>query len=151
MFRKDMATIRGFLGLFAPEQLFMLEALEKQNALELDYRIEAGYLDTVADNMAKHGFAPREVVVPRPLKEHTTRRLLVMDHLQGPKLVDGLQKYGARAAAEQGVTLEELEADIRRKIEREGIPAKYDGPTAAQIAVYLEYMRYRDAAVRCFA
>jgi hypothetical protein len=89
------------------------------------------------------------VVVPRPVKEHTTRRLLVMEHLHGPKLIDGLRKYGARAAAEQGTTLEELEANMRRKIELEGIPAKYEGPSAAQIAVYLEYMRYRDAAVYC--
>jgi hypothetical protein len=124
-----------------------LQALEKQNALELDYTIEAENLEIVANNMARHGFAPHEVLVPLPLKELTTRRMLVMDLLPGPKLIDGLRKYGAIVAANEGKTLEEFEDEIRQKIEEEGIPAKYDGPTAGEISAYLAYMRYKDAAV----
>ena len=40
---------------------YMLEQLEKQNALELDYRIEADNLHAVGANMKRHGFSPGEV------------------------------------------------------------------------------------------
>ena len=65
LFKKDMATIRSFMTLAAPENLFTLTALEEQNALELDYTIEASNLTTIHANMQKHGFLPREVAVPK--------------------------------------------------------------------------------------
>lgn len=139
-----MRAIRRFFRVLAPEQLFMLQALEEANALELDYTAEAANLVEVGANMARHGFAPREVVVPQPVAELCTRRLLVMEMLPGPKLVDGLRAYGRVVAAEQGTTLEALEEEMRRRIEEEGVPPVYDGPSAAQIESYLRYMRTRD-------
>ena len=67
LFKKDMRTIRGFFQLVDPGQLFQLEALEKQNALELDYTVEAANLTQVHANMKKRGFLPHEVEVPLPI------------------------------------------------------------------------------------
>jgi aarF domain-containing kinase len=79
--------------------------------------------------------------------ELCTERLLVMELTPGCKLLDGLRRYGAKLAAEQGQTIEEFELAMRRKIEREGVPARYEGPSAAQIERYLRLARWRDALV----
>jgi aarF domain-containing kinase len=144
LFRSDMKAIRGFFQLVAPENLFQLDALEKQNALELDYTIEAANLSLIHGNMSRHGFLPREVAVPLPVAGLSTRRMLVMQLLPGPKLVDGLRRYGAIAAAREGKTLEQLEAEMRARFEDGFVPAKYEGPSAGTIAAYLRLMRARD-------
>lgn len=76
LFRKDMSAIRAFCVALAPEHIVTLEALEKQNAFEMDYRNEAQNLLEVASNMKAHGFMPREVVVPLPVMDLTTKRML---------------------------------------------------------------------------
>ena len=91
--------------------------------------------------MIQHGFQPREVVVPKPIADMTTSRMLVMELLPGPKLIDGIQEYLGVWAAQQGTTLQNLATAAKEKIEKEGIPAKYDGPSAAQIHLYRRYLR----------
>ena len=136
LFRKDMAAIRGFFRIAAPENLYMCDALEAQNVLELDYTHEAAALAAVGDNMVAHKLAPREVAVPRPVPQLCTRRLLVMDRLPGPKLVDGLRAYGRAIAAKRGTTLESMEEEMRAKIDAGDIPAKYGGPGPLAVALY---------------
>jgi predicted unusual protein kinase regulating ubiquinone biosynthesis (AarF/ABC1/UbiB family) len=89
LFRTDMAAIRSFLGFASPKHLFTIGQLEKQLGPECDYLQEARNLDEVADNMTKHGFMPREVVVPRPVGGISTSRMLVMELLPGLKLSEG--------------------------------------------------------------
>jgi aarF domain-containing kinase len=141
LFKEDMHTIRSFCTTFAPEHVVTLGALEKQNALEMDYRLEAENLRDVAHNMKKHGLMPREVVVPKPLPELTTRRMLVMEYLPGVKLADGLRDYFADWAIQNGTTLEALEAEARHKIETEGIPARYEGESALTISLYRQALQ----------
>jgi predicted unusual protein kinase regulating ubiquinone biosynthesis (AarF/ABC1/UbiB family) len=43
-----------------------------------------------------------------------------------------------------------LETKMRKKLEEEGIPDKYDGPSAAQIASYQKMMKVRDGLVNFF-
>ena len=149
LFQEDMHTIRSFCELLAPEHVVVLSALEKQNEAELDYRNEAQNLLEVHSNMQKHGFLPREVVVPLPLPELTTSRILVMDLIEGPKLVDGIRAYFAKYAEQHGTTLHDLEEEMRDKIEREGIPAKYDGPSAWKIALYRKSLVVWDRLINC--
>lgn len=61
-FRSDMATIKGFFAIAAPEQLITLSELERQFEFEFDYRYEAENLAEVGANMRRHGFEPREVI-----------------------------------------------------------------------------------------
>lgn len=144
LFRNDMTAIRAFCEALAPEHVVTLSALENQNATELDYINEANNLLEVAANMRKHGFLPREVVVPKPILDLTTPRMLVMDLLPGPKLIDGMRAFYEEWAHVNGTTLDEIEKEARRRIELEGIPAKYDGPNASEIASYRNYLAARD-------
>lgn len=144
LFHNDIATIRRFCEIFAPEHIVILDALEKQNATELDYRNEAKNLKDVQRNMVEYGFQPREVVVPSPITEFSTHRLLVMEFLPGPKLIDGIREYFDCWAQKNGTTLYDLEREARDRIEREGCPAKYEGPSAWKIALYRRWLRYQD-------
>lgn len=144
LFHNDMHTIRAFMEAFAPEQIVLLDALEKQNAKELDYRQEAKNLVEIQNNMVKRGFQPREVLVPSAIPELTTKRLLVMELLPGPKLIDGIRTYFDHWARTHGTTLHDMEQQARDRIEREGIPAKYDGPSAWQVGAYRNWLRTKD-------
>ena len=144
LFRGDIHAIRKMCEWFAPEQVCTLDALEQQNAAELDYTNEARNLEEVAANMTRHGFMPAEVLVPRPVAELTTQRMLVMELLPGPKLIDGLRAYYEAYAAARGTTLRRMETAARKKMEEEGIPDRYDGPSAAAIARYQRWMGRRD-------
>lgn len=150
LFTKDIHAIRSMCEMFAPEQVVTLDALEKQNSSELDYTNEAQNLLDIGNNMKKHGFMPNECMVPQPHQELTTKRMLVMDLLPGPKLIDGMRAYYAEYARKQGTTLKRLETKMRKKLEKEGIPDKYDGPSAAQIASYQKMMKVRDGLVNLF-
>jgi aarF domain-containing kinase len=147
LFRDDMKTIRSICEVFAPEQIVMLNALEKQNAHELDYNEEAHNLQIVRSNMIHHGFQPREVIVPRPVPQLTTSRMLVMELLPGVKLMDGIHEYYHEWAVANGTTLWELQQEARQRIEQEGIPAKYDGLSAWQVGLYRKYLRLQDCIV----
>uniref|UniRef100_A0A7S1BL09 ABC1 atypical kinase-like domain-containing protein n=1 Tax=Corethron hystrix TaxID=216773 RepID=A0A7S1BL09_9STRA len=142
-----MKTIRSFCEILAPENVCSLSALENQNATELDYRIEAKNLKEVSTNMKNSGFFPKEVVIPQPIDELSTKRLLVMELIPGPKLNDGVRSYFSEWAKANGTTLEALETEAKRKLEEEGIPSKYDGPSATQIERYKKLLKFRDAVV----
>lgn len=150
LFADDIHAIRFLCEKFSPEQVCTLEAMEKQNASELDYNNEAQNLLEIGRNMTKHGFQPKECLVPTPVPELSTKRMLVMELLPGPKLIDGMRAYYAEYAKKQGTTLKRLETKMRRKMEEEGIPDKYDGPSASQIASYQRMMRLRDGFFNTF-
>ncbi len=150
LFKNDIHAIRAMCELFAPEQVITLDQLESQNTSELDYTNEAQNLLDIGNNMKKHGFSPRECLVPQPVKELSTKRILVMDLLPGPKLIDGMRAFYEEYAKKQGTTLKRLETQMRRKLEKEGIPDKYDGPSASQIASYQKMMKVRDGLINFF-
>jgi aarF domain-containing kinase len=143
LFTGDIHAIRKLCEWFAPEQVCTLDALEKQNVSELDYLNEANNLLEVSRNMLRHGFKPKEVLVPQPISELTTKRMLVMELLPGLKLIDGMRAYYATWAEANGTTLKRMETQARRRMERDGIPDKYDGPSAKQIAMYQKWVRVK--------
>lgn len=143
LFKTDMKTIRGFLETFAPEQAIMLDELERSLEGEFNYVEEAKNLVEVGQNMVDAGFAA-EVYVPQPVGAMTTRRVLFMELLQGPKLKDGLSGYAKILAAENGMTLEEFEAAETERIEQEGA-GPYTGPTATTMQAYLQAARTWDS------
>jgi len=147
VFKTDMRAIRDFCSYLAQEHMVTLDALEKQNATEIDYVNEANNLTEVGKNMINAGFQPREAVVPHALPALSTKRMLIMELLPGPKLNDGIRSYYSSWAEQNGTTLEKLEADAKRKIEEEGIPTKYDGPTAKQLERYRQFLKRKDTVI----
>jgi aarF domain-containing kinase len=151
LFKGDMRTIRRMCEYLAPEQLVMLTAIEKQNATELDYTHEEANLRTIHKNMKKHGFLPQQVVVPKPIplpvapSKPPSTRVLVMELVPGQKLIDGIHDYWRVWAKNHGTTLEQLEQEAREKIEKEGIPNKYDGPSASKLVWYQRWLKAKDA------
>ena len=117
LFQDDMKAIRWFCEVLAPENVCSLSALEDQNSKELDYRIEAGNLEGVTKNMTMGGFLPKEVVVPRPVSELSTKRILVMELILGPKLKYGVRSYfshWAQVKREAGSSRDGIQEEVRR-------------------------------------
>jgi predicted unusual protein kinase regulating ubiquinone biosynthesis (AarF/ABC1/UbiB family) len=57
----------------------------------------------------------RNIVIPRPIPGLATEFVLVMEKLDGTKLIDALKIEQAKMAAEQGKTLEEFEREMMTK------------------------------------
>jgi aarF domain-containing kinase len=55
------------------------------------------------------------IVIPRPIPELATEFVLVMEKLDGTKLIDALKIEQAKMAAEQGKTLEQFEREMMAK------------------------------------
>ncbi|HSG39230.1 MAG TPA: AarF/ABC1/UbiB kinase family protein [Thermoanaerobaculia bacterium] len=62
----------------------MLEEFRKTLLRELDYRREAMNLVTFASNLKQYD----RLVVPRPVDDYTTSRVLTMDYVRGTKITD---------------------------------------------------------------
>jgi ubiquinone biosynthesis protein len=60
----------------------MLSGLRKSLIRELDYRQEAGNLITFAENLKRF----ERIVVPAPVEDFTTTRVLTMDYIRGRKI-----------------------------------------------------------------
>jgi len=60
----------------------MLEEFRKTLLRELDYRLEARNLEVLAENL--HGFD--RIVVPLPVTDYTTSRVLTSDYIRGEKI-----------------------------------------------------------------
>jgi aarF domain-containing kinase len=144
LFAEDMRTIRGFLELAAPEQVIILDELERSFEREFDYTQEAANLRFFSERLA--GFS-RHIKVPRPVAGLSTPRMLVMELLDGRKMVDGIREYAAQLACAQGNTLAQFEEEAKERFQREGAPAHYEGPPGWQLSAYLAALGLRDAAV----
>src|ERR1700754_49972 len=62
----------------------MLFHLRKSLLRELDFTIEANNLHTIRENLAEF----EQIVVPGPIDDYTTTRVLTMDYIAGKKITD---------------------------------------------------------------
>jgi ubiquinone biosynthesis protein len=60
----------------------MLEEFKENLARELDYKQEAKHLQIIAENLAEY----ENIVVPLPVEDYTTARVLTMDYIRGKKI-----------------------------------------------------------------
>jgi ubiquinone biosynthesis protein len=60
----------------------MLEEFKENLARELDYKQEAKHLRTIAENLAEY----ENIIIPLPVDDYTTSRVLTMDYIQGRKI-----------------------------------------------------------------
>ena len=78
----------------------MLEQFRRSLLTELDYKAEAEHLETLAENLREF----RRIVVPRPVSDFTTSKVLTMDLIEGRKVTDvgplGLMDVDGCALAE---------------------------------------------------
>ena len=141
LFAQDMKTIRSFCRIFAPEQVIIFDELTRQLKEEFDYRQEAANLNQVSANLRATRYLPRDVDVPKPLEKLCTRRMLVMELLPGPKLVDGMRVCAEEEARRLGLSLPDYEAEMRRRFDEDGVPSSYRGASATTIALYTSALR----------
>jgi len=125
LLRGDVRTIRAFCEVAQPVHVPGIKEIEKQFPTEFDYRTEAANLEAVRANLEKAGFGGPDklCLVPRPYQEYCTKHVLVMQALEGEKLVDALKKDAQRWAAVTGKSEAELQ--------------KQDGRSASEIASYV--------------
>jgi predicted unusual protein kinase regulating ubiquinone biosynthesis (AarF/ABC1/UbiB family) len=62
----------------------MLDEFRKSLLAELDYRREAQNLVTISDNLIDFD----AIVIPQPVEDYTTSRVLTMDYIHGRKITD---------------------------------------------------------------
>lgn len=62
----------------------MLFHLRKSLLRELDFTIEANNLHTIRENLAEFD----QIIVPEPIDDYTTTRVLTMDYIAGKKITD---------------------------------------------------------------
>lgn len=89
-FQHDFQVFRWLCRVALPGWKGLLDELETRFLSEFDYHKEAASLATVRANMANSRFR-RKVRVPEPLTELTTQNVLVMEMLQGRKLMDAMR------------------------------------------------------------
>ena len=95
-FQHDFQVFRWVCRLALPGWRGLLDELETRFLSEFDYHTEAASLATVRANMERSRFR-RQVRVPEPLPELCTRRVLVMEMLQGKKLFDAMRERLSRS------------------------------------------------------
>jgi len=132
-FRSDIRTLKGFCKLAMPQHVTAFDEIEKQfltgakfitscfidlvmtaSALcnlhtEFDYVAEAKNLELIHQAiMPKWGSL---VKVPQAHPALCSKHLLVMEYLDGVKLVDGIRAQYAKIAQATGTTVERMEAE----------------------------------------
>jgi aarF domain-containing kinase len=101
-FAHDFQVFRWVCRLALPAWRGMLDELEKRFMTEFDYLREAGSMTTVRSNLENSRFR-RKVYIPKPVTELCTSNVLVMEMLEGKKLVDAMRD---RLAQSMGGNLE---------------------------------------------
>lgn len=106
-FRADMSTVKTFCKLAQPEFLTFLDEIEKQFMTEFDYKREAENLRTAWANLAlsKNG---KMAIIPKPYPELCSKKLLVMERLDGLNMTQALRKSFTAYAASKNMTLDEF-------------------------------------------
>eukprot|EP01113_Clastostelium_recurvatum_P045809 TRINITY_DN7932_c0_g1_i1.p1 TRINITY_DN7932_c0_g1~~TRINITY_DN7932_c0_g1_i1.p1 ORF type:complete len:573 (+),score=140.36 TRINITY_DN7932_c0_g1_i1:36-1754(+) len=145
LFDMDLTTLGQFAALAQPEQLPILDELQRQIRLELDFQREAWALDTVYKNIMPH-FGD-EVVIPRPISGMSSRYVIVMERLEGGiKLVDGIISQYTAIAEANGITLEEL----RDRAVKDVSSMRRGRFAAFQLRMYVWFLWMRNSVANTF-
>lgn len=108
-FRADIRTMKNFCRLAMPQHVTAFEEMEKQFTTEFDYRREAENLSRIRSVMFPRW--EKEIHIPRPHQDLCSKHLLVMEFLDGVKLVDGIRAKLRNVASLAGKTLEDIEEE----------------------------------------
>jgi predicted unusual protein kinase regulating ubiquinone biosynthesis (AarF/ABC1/UbiB family) len=78
----------------------MMDEVERQFLTEFDFTREARSLALLHHSLAPHF---PDVTIPRPVEGLVTKDVLVMEKLDGEKLLDGIKRQYTAMAKEQGM------------------------------------------------
>ncbi|RYG94651.1 hypothetical protein EON65_57165 [archaeon] len=113
-FRSDIRTLKSFCELAMPQHVSAFDEIEKQFCSEFDYIEEGKNLQTVHDLvMPKWQHA---VVIPQPKMKFCSKTLLVMEYLEGVKLVDGINLQYRALAKQTGRSFEDMIAEQKEQM-----------------------------------
>lgn len=105
LFMEDLRTVKYFCKLLQPEFLPMMEEMERQFLTEFDFRREGWALEKIGKEVnEKFG----GVHIPIPYRQYCTKRVCVMERLDGVKLVDGLLSYYKKLAVQKGISFDSM-------------------------------------------
>eukprot|EP00522_Entomoneis_paludosa_P013040 CAMPEP_0172449618 /NCGR_PEP_ID=MMETSP1065-20121228/8276_1 /TAXON_ID=265537 /ORGANISM="Amphiprora paludosa, Strain CCMP125" /LENGTH=654 /DNA_ID=CAMNT_0013201323 /DNA_START=22 /DNA_END=1986 /DNA_ORIENTATION=+ len=90
LFANDFQVFRWLCRVALPGWSGLLNEFERRVMAEFDYRREAHDMEKIRENVAKSIYNPY-VRVPQPEHDLCTQHLLVMEMLDGEKLVDALE------------------------------------------------------------
>ena len=114
MFRADVHTLKTFCQFAFPQHVSAFSEIERQFLTEFDYRGEAANLVKVHQIVSPAW--GNLVRVPLPVEEYCSKHILVMEYLEGVRLVDGVRRQYEKIAEHFGVTLAELEKERKQAI-----------------------------------
>ena len=121
LLRGDVRTIKLFCKVAQPVHVPSLEEIEHQFQTEFDYVQEAQHLAIVRENLQRAGLAGpgRVCVIPKPYLKHCTKRVLVMEELNGVKLAVGVKKDVERHAHRTGMSTDEFIESRKAQVQAE--------------------------------
>ena len=115
-FRADMKTLRRFCELALPQFVAPLKEIESQFMMEFDYKAEAENLTRMRKNLIKSPWSQR-AVIPEPIL--ATRRVLVMEYLQGKKITDFLEDALQKEVSRLGATPDQVREEWIERMSRQ--------------------------------
>jgi aarF domain-containing kinase len=114
-FKSDIHTLKSFCKLAMPQYVTSFDEIEKQFLTEFDYTREAENLKICRQNtLARWN---DQIEIPEPHSMFCSKHLLVMDYLNGIRLVDGIRNQYRNIAKLSGKTLEEIEYERKSLVE----------------------------------
>lgn len=118
-FRGDIATLKSFCELAMPQHTSSFNEIEKQFMSEFNFIEEAKNLQEIRNNILPRFY--NAVDIPEPIMPLCSKNILVMDVMDGVKLVDGIRNQYRKLAAMSGRSLEDLENERKQQIKQGNI------------------------------
>jgi aarF domain-containing kinase len=129
-FRNDLKTVKTFCTFALPSHLPFLNEIEKQFMTEFDYVAEAENLDRIRKQVLPAW--KRHLYIPYVIKELCTKKVMVMEYLEGTNLLRSVVQQYERYAAKQGLTLAQLaEKDTAARDKKKGSGSSGGGSSLA--------------------
>eukprot|EP00986_Skeletonema_menzelii_P014610 scaffold9817_cov154-Skeletonema_menzelii.AAC.4 len=156
IFRGDVRTIKMFCEVAQPVHVAPLIEIEKQFMTEFDYVLEAQQLEKVRKNMMAADIAgdgSKLCAIPRPHLDLCKKRILVMDELNGNKLITELKNDMNRQMERMNKSLAKFggdEAEMQKSFTKEFALGE-NGPTSEQYETLIKLLDAKRRAVNAYA
>ncbi len=141
-FRSDIRTLKDFCRLAMPQHVTAFNEIEKQFCTEFDYIQEANNLQEIYTLMLPKWY--QYIEIPKPYMQYCSKHILVMEYLQGTKLVDGIRSKYSKIAELQGKTIDELEKERKEQFELGLLQLKSIEETTKEQERIKQYLFYND-------